>query len=69
MHVYFTRATQVIDVINTLYVKRLKGGFTGHMYMYVCILHVKVYSHSVSFHALGPAKMMGDGWVGHGRRF
>ena len=39
------------------------------MYMYVCIMHVKVYSHSVSFHALGPTKLMGDSLVGDGRRF
>ena len=32
-------------------------------------MSIKVYLHSVSFHALGPAKMMGDGWVGDGRRF
>ena len=54
MHVYCTGATQVYNLHIHVLSKGLKGGFTRHMYMYVCISHVYVYSHSSSMHPLIP---------------
>ena len=34
---------------------------------YMCASCMSKFTHILSFHALGPAKMMGDGCVGDGR--